>query len=296
MKTLLNTIASALFALISPAAGAQTTVPDTIAHITDATRLIITENPEEMKVMITRVENGDTITDDISRSLDNTVVRQRTWNSPLHTFSSGTNSKWDFCLGGPGIGWVNASGQPAGLGIEMGKSLEISWLNMVSVKYSMPHSVLSIGFGFDWRNYRISTSSHGFIPTENGGVGIGPYPEGTTSHGSRLKIFSMGVPVLWTQLLPLKWLDGRPLAITAGAVFNYNSHGSLQTKWTEADGTEATLKTNHIGHRRFSIDFIGLVKIGWGLNAYVRYSPNTVLRGAGQPRFKPFSTGLIFMY
>ena len=44
------------------------------------------------------------------------------------------------------------------------------------------------------------------------------------------------------------------------------------------------------------MDLIAIVKIGWGLNLYARYSPQTVLRGAGQLKFRPFSTGLILFY
>ncbi len=181
----------------------------------------------------------------------------------------------------------------------MGKSLEISWLNMISVKYSprvLRHTTFSIGFGFDWRNYRISTGQHRLISTEAGGVTTAPFPEGAAPHGSRLKVFGMGIPVLITQEIPVKWLDGSRGSISVGAVFNYNSHGSLKAEWTDSNGHEATYKTNHIGHRRFTLDLIGIVKVGWGLNLYARYSPQTVLRGAGQPKFRPFSTGLIFMY
>ena len=82
----------------------------------------------------------------------------------------------------------------------------------------------------------------------------------------------------------------------AGAVFNYNSHASLKTKWVTVDGDRAEQKTNHIGHRRFTVDFIGLVRIWSGVNLYVRYSPNSVLRGAGQPKFNPLSSGIILYY
>lgn len=283
--------------LLSAAASAQTVAPDTLSNITDATSVTITETPEQMNVRIVRVNESDTITELFSRSLDNKVVRQRRWNtSPLSAPVNGVNSKFDLCIGGPGIGWTNAVGQPDGLGIEMGKSLDISWLNMISVKYHLKRATVSVGVGFDWRNYRISTSSHRFTMSPEGTVTVTPYPKGAKAHGSRLKVFSIGIPVLWTQSLPFRWIDGNWFTITAGAVFNYSPHASLLAKWTTADGQEASERTSHIGHRRFSIDFIGMMKLGWGLNAYVRYSPNTVLRGAGQPRFRPFSTGLIFLF
>ncbi len=273
------------------------TPADTIADITDASRLVILENASTVSVKIADDAQGDSLTEILTRNVDNTVIKQRYWNSPFNILKDNGQSKFDLCIGGPGIGWVNATGQPDGLGIEMGKSLEISWLNMLSVKYTpWKWGTLSFGIGLDWRNYRISTSAHRMIPTEGDGIGIDSYPEGSTPHGSRLKVFSLGVPVMWTQSMPLRWLDGCYFNFTVGAILNYNGHGSLQTKWTEADGQEAVMKTNHIGQRLFTVDFIGMVKIGWGLQAYVRYSPQTVLRGKNRPQFKPLSTGLVFMF
>ncbi|MCM1400691.1 MAG: hypothetical protein NC189_01610 [Bacteroides sp.] len=268
---------------------------DTLVNISNASSVTVTESPSEMNVWIQRAEESDTITDVFSVKLENATVRQRQWANPLKAITGGS-SKWDVVLSGPSVGWVNAVGQPAGLGIEMGKSMEISWLNMLAVVYKLKHSELSVGFGFDWRNYRISTGVHRFAGTPEGGVCVEPYPEGSTPHGSRLKVFSMGIPVLWRQILPFNTLDGHRFSITAGVVLNYNSHGSMLAKWTTADGRDAEYRTNHIGQRRFTIDFLGIIHLGWGINAYVRYSPNTVLRGTGQPRFRPLSTGLLFAF
>lgn len=301
MKPHKQLAAALLLTLVTAASAAATPEqPDTLFNITDAGKLLITESPEGVSVKVIKPEaEGDTVTEILTRSFDEpTTVNLRRWTTPLSASKGHGMSRWEFCIGGPGIGWTSAQGQPDGLGVEMSKSLEISWLNALSLRYSMPWkwSTLSIGLGFDWRNYRISTSGVRFTPDGYGRTGYGPYPEGVTPHGSRLKVFSIGIPVLWTQGVPVKWLDGAPFDFSVGAVFNYNSHASLLTKWTEPDGRKAEQKSNHIGHRRFSIDLIALLKIGWGLNAYVRYSPQTVLRGAGQPKFRPLSAGLIFLY
>ena len=223
------------------------------------------------------------------------TVKAKKWRSALTLpLDKGRSSNWDLTVGGPGIGWVNACGQPEGMGVEMGKSLEISWLNMIAVKYRMPwkSSHLSIGFGLDWRNYRISTSQNRFIPTENGGVATGQYPDDVEAKGSRLKVFSLGVPLLWHQTLPFRFI-GDNCSLRLGAVFNYNPHASMKTKWETPDGEKAEQVTDHIGQRRFTIDFMAALHIGYGLNLYVKYSPNSVLRGSGQPSFTPLSSGLI---
>lgn len=295
MKQFISTTISFL-ALSSLSIAAQTPA-DTIADITDATRLIITESASEMSVKISTDSAGSDFTELLSRPLDNTTVKQRYWTSPLRSSMSGGDSKWDLTFGGPGIGWTNAIGQPDGLGIEMGKSLEISWFNAIAAVYRPTRWVgLSIGVGFDWRNYRISTSQHMFVPGDNGPVTVAPFPEGSTPHGSRLKVFSLGFPILYRQTVPLRWLDGNYFTFSLGAVLNINSHGSLLAKWTDANGDEAEMRRNDIGQRKFSIDFMGIMKIGWGINAYIRYSPQSVLKGAGSLQFKPLSVGLLLFY
>ncbi len=185
------------------------TPADTIADITDSSRLVILENASTVSVNIANDAQGDSLTEILTRDIDNTVIKQRYWNSPFKILKDNGKSKFDLCIGGPGIGWVNASGQPDYLGIEMGKSLEISWINMLSVKYTpWQWGTLSFGIGLDWRNYRISTSDHRMISTEGNGIGTDSYPEGSTPQGSRLKVFSLGFPVMWTQGMPLRWLDG----------------------------------------------------------------------------------------
>lgn len=272
---------------------------DTVLYVENPASVVITENPGGFDVTVisdtTPEANRMVYTDKFDKPV---TVKAKKWRSAITLpFDKNRSSDWDFTLGGPGIGWVNACGQPDGMGVELGKSLEISWLNMFAVKYRMPwkSSRLSIGFGLDWRNYRISTSDARFVPSGDGGVALAPYPEEATAKGSRLKVFSMGIPVIWQQHLPFK-LFGNKFLVGAGAVFNYNSHASLKTKWVTADGDRAEQKTNHIGHRRFTVDFIGLVRIWRGVNVYVRYSPNSVLRGAGQPKFNPLSSGIILYY
>lgn len=297
MKHIISTLILATASTASVAA--QAPVADTIADITDAKRIVITESPTGINVSVSRKAAGpDSLEVVIDRTLDNAVVKQQRWNSPFRAGNiSGGSSRWDLCVGGPGLGWIDAVGQPDGLGIEMGKSLEISWVNMLAVKYRFSRwSTISLGFGFDWRNYRISTSGSRFMPTPDGTVGIGTYPDNVVARGSRLKVFSMGIPLLYTQSLPLRWIDGSYFSVTVGAVFNYSPHASLLARWELPDGTDVEQKSNHIGHRRFSFDLMGMVKLGWGISAYVRYSPQTVLRGPSQPKFRPLSTGLIFMY
>lgn len=271
---------------------------DTLANVTDVTKLVITESATGVSVKTAHDEAGDSLTEILSRSLDgDVVVSQRRWSAPIMGERHKKIQRWDVFVGGPSIGWVNAVGAPNDVDIEMGKSLEISWLSMFGVLYRPNrYSELTISFGIDWRNYRISTSKTRFLPNQSGGVDVAPYPAGVIGKGSRLKVFGMGIPVMWKQYMPLRGLDGSRMSISAGVVLNYNSHGSLLTKWIDEEGRKAEQKSNHIGHRRFTFDLMAAISPGWDLNLYVRYCPQTVLRGAGQPEFRSFSTGIGYMF
>ncbi|MCM1482751.1 MAG: hypothetical protein NC043_00310 [Muribaculaceae bacterium] len=292
---------TAIFALSSASyASAMTEAPDTLLSVEHATEVTVTESPNGMKVEVKGLPSDSTFTTTYVRPFDSPIrINARRWNSPISLGSVSDNKPltWDLTVGGPGIGWINACGQPDGTGIEMGKSLEISWLHMIGVKYIAPWrtSSISLGFGFDWRNYRNSTSSARFIPLDNGTVGLAPYPDDVTHTSSRLKVFSMGLPLLWHQTLPFNLFSNRAI-ITLGAVFCYNSHASLRTAWTDADGVKVVQTSNDIGQRRFSVDMIAVLRLWGGLGVYARYSPNSVLRGAGQLQFRPLSTGLILYY
>ena len=271
--------------------------PDTVLSVCNPSTVSITETPEGFGVSVVSVTADGESRSDYSESFDTPVkVEAKRWRSPGCIGSSG-NSTWDIILGGPGIGWVNACGQPEGMGIEMGKSLEISWLNALAVCYRLPwrSSWITLGVGMDWRNYRISTGENRFVPTENGGVASGAYPEGVTPKGSRLKVFSIGLPLIWHQKMPFR-IFGDRCVVGFGAVFNYNPHASMKTKWEMPDGVKVVQNVDHIGHRRFSIDLIGAVRVWSGINLYVRYSPNSVLRGPGQPQFRPLSGGIMLYY
>lgn len=294
MKKTIITILGAMLCTAA-ATAASPEKADTVMSVDSPDRVTITESPDGVSIIVNGLKGDSTFVASHSRRFDApTRVNAKSWHAPIPL--SRSRSGWEFTIGGPGIGWTMAVGQPDGTGIEMGKSLEISWLNMVALAYRMPwqSSALSFGFGLDWRNYRNSTSASCFVPVD-GRVEIGSYADGVSGTSSRLKVFSLGIPVLWKQKLPFRML-GTQATLSLGAVFCYNSHASLRTCWTEPDGTKAVRTSNRIGQRRFSIDLIGLFTIAGPMSAYVRYSPNSVLRGPLQPHFRPFSTGLIFFY
>lgn len=211
--------------------------------------------------------------------------------------SSDCSSDGSAVMGGIGFGFVNAVGGEAGKYVEMGKSFEISVLNLIGVSYAVPGCMADVivGFGLGWKNYRITTPDMRFAMTDHN-VAMEPYPEAVTPKNSRIKVFSLGVPVYWEQRFPVNVMGGSRFSVALGAVFNYATHASLSTRWIDQSGKKITDKANDIGHRRFSADLLGIVRISSDVGIYVRYSPSTVLTDRAAPQFRSFSTGLLIGY
>ncbi len=293
----MRTIITTALIITAIAAMAQTERTDTLMISQRPSRAVITESPDGLKVTVI-TNNGDTTTESVylqPYSPDSQVKSKQSTNTgTATTFSDGVlgvkvkNRHWGIISGGLGIGLVNASGQPSGLGLQWGKSFEISWFNALAMRYSNRWLSVSLGLGFDWRNYKITTSGHRLCPNGEGGIGIAPYPDGTHHGASRIKVFSLGIPLLYTQKIP-----STTLSVTLGGILNFNTHASLKTWYTNPDGNHTEEYAEGFHHRRVTADLFGSLNFFKGNGIYVRYSPQTVLQGHNSPQFKPLSIGII---
>lgn len=195
---------------------------------------------------------------------------------PLFTDSVG----WNIYSGGFVIGWVNA---PSGLDVDMGHSMELGWLNVIGAKLNTGHGQrITMGVGIDWRNYKLCRGTR--YAWDDDHVWTDLYPTDATPRSSRLKVFSLTVPIILRQRLVNK------VDLMAGAIVNFNVHGSLETVY-DLDGTKITERTTRIHQVPVTADIFAGVK--WScLGAYVRYSPCHVLRQEHAPVFTSFSTGI----
>ena len=160
---------------------------------------------------------------------------------------------WDVVSGGLAVGMVNPTAQPEGFGLQWSKSFEISWLNIIAVKYRYRSMALSLGIGIDWRNYRMSGGETRMVLNDEGGIGLAPYPDGCLPGFSRIKVFSLGLPLLYSQRIAHRtYLQG-------GAIVNFNTNASLLTKYTSAEGNSMSVSTNSIHHRRVTLDYFGSI-------------------------------------
>lgn len=191
-----------------------------------------------------------------------------------------------------GIGLVGATGQADGMDVDMSNAgFELFLNNLFNWEYCpTKNTSLSLGFGVDWRNYRMKGNTR-FIKQGNEIV-LGGYPEGANIDFSRLKVFSMTLELMLKQRL-----FGN-VHLGAGGVVNFNTHGSLKTRYTVGSGKEKEgfkETTNNIHQKAVTFDLKGQLSIK-PIAFYIKYSPMNVLDTEFGPEFHSISAGALIQF
>lgn len=190
----------------------------------------------------------------------------------------------DVATGGYGYGFVGCLDQPQGMSMSMGRSFEFSMLEILGVKVARGINSLECGFGMTWRNYKGTDAQ--WVKAD-GQMGLVPFPEGTTHRWSRIKTFSLNIPLLYTVRA------GGHVDFTLGPVFGFTTHSSYNTGFTTTDGRTVKLSDGNVYPRLFTVDALAVVsydKVG----VYCRYAPMHPLRDGCGPQFSSISVGLMF--
>ena len=128
---------------------------------------------------------------------------------------------------------------------------------------------ISVGLGFDWRNYRMKNDTR-FMLVDEEVVGLGTYPQGAKPCFSRVKTFSVNVPLLFSHKFDKDW------GIGLGGVFNWNSYASIKTEFKQDGGTHKFVDKK-IGQRKFTVDAMAVLYNPL-FDIYLKYSPQDVLK------------------
>lgn len=258
---------------------------DSTAIFNNVQKVIVTESPSSVDIYI----DHDTDTTLISYPAGDNSLRESHREFKL---LRGRFADYEVSAGGFMLGFDYACNAPEGMHAEMGKSLEIGALELIGIHRRLPAGQsVSLGLGINWRNYR-STLGTVFQPVD-GHIELTTMPDGCRGRFSRIKIFSLQVPVLYHK--ELGRVSGLTASLAIGPVFNFNPHGSVKTSWYDSDNNKVTDTSNNIGHRHFSIDIMAQMRVGV-IGIYARYSPYKVLTGAAAPDFSSFSTGFTLFY
>lgn len=290
----LQHILPAIILLPTVAMAATTEPTDTLLNVATPSSIVINETTQGISISVNPLDGGETSTIDIAEYSRGKAISTSQSSSSYFEINLAdgapgyrASSHWSVISSGINIGLVNAMEQPAGYDLSWAKSFEIGWLNAIAISYRYRQASFSLGIGFDWRNYKTTTTSHRFVIDPATGIAPAPYPEGAIKGSSRIKVFSLGIPLLYKQRIP-----GTTLSFTAGGIFNLNTHASLLTTYTDSAGHSWEEYAEGISRRRVSFDIFGAVTFYKGCGLYVRYSPQSVLRGAGVPQFHPLSVGV----
>ncbi len=287
-------LAIMLICCASSAVTAQVTADTTI---TKSCRSVIIEMPDGETVVEVTDSTATTTRYPIRQSNTSVVrINKRVDVESNINVGLGHTSRWNVHCGGFSAGFVAALNHPEDMPVEMGKSWEFAWTEIIGIGFKASRTTeLRLGFGIDWRNYKISTPDRCFTFDDAGNVTTAPYPDiATHPVNSRLKIFNLQLPFAIKQKMPFR-LFRQQQWLAVGITLDFSPHASMLTRYATAEGNKVKISSDKIGQRRWSYELTGILGVSEKVGVYVRYQPLSVL-SSPQPDFGSLSTGLILFY
>lgn len=277
--------------------------PDTLLNIENPTELIILESEKGSVIAVNGVPgNPDFKASVVTDYPDDAVVKssqRHIRKTDILSLGPGgityynsipkSNQGWSLGMDGVCIGLTNSLNQPDPKAIQWAKSFEICWMSCIKLSYNFSRQLkFSIGLGFDWRNYKISTSRYRLVASGNKGIEYAEYPDGATPKNSRLKVFSLQLPLLFRCHIPNSCLE-----LAVGPILNFNTYASVKSLYWDKDYKEIKDFTKDIIPQRTTVDFFLNLQYSL-LGIYARYSPMKVMDYSSL-NFNPLTVGISLM-
>ncbi len=189
-----------------------------------------------------------------------------------------------FEMGAPSIGWVSALNAPEGMDVDMGASYELMWDKMLNWVYypTKGNFSFSMGLGLNWKNFRMTGRTRFIKEVDN--LVLSDYPEGADIQFSRIKVFSLMVPLMYNQRIY------RNISFSVGPVLNFNTYASLKTRY-KLDGEKTKEMDKNLHQSPVTIDLMARFSFRV-VGLYVKYSPCNVLHTDFGPKFNALSAGI----
>lgn len=259
----------------------------------DASDILVTENDTHVTISFNSKDNTSVnycyqIPDPQNRYLQSYVGRS---SNDLSILLSRPTSpvKWLLITDGIGFGWVTPLKSSQPMDVSMWSSNEIVWNNIIGVMMSRGHHSLTAGLGIDWREFVTKGKSY-FNKSDDGQIGMVNYEEGMDNCSSRIKIFSLQIPVMYG----LSFGRHDDFGIKLGPVVNFNTGGNIKTTY-KVGSRDYKVVTHHIRQRPVTVDVMGIVRYKM-IGVYVRYAPMNVFRDSCGLEFGSLSTGLMISF
>lgn len=294
-------IISILLALMPCVVVSASEKTDTLLSIVSADSVVIIDNSTEIKVNIVegsaQQELGIAVKPGAERvfkvsKVQNKSKSKNTRNVPEINISYKKfgKSRWDGIIGGLGFGMVNAVDGPASMSHQMTKSWEISMLYVLGVRYSF-HKWSSLNFGFGLTGRSLNVGNGMRYVADGTGVSLTTFPEGAVNTYSDIYTFSIDMPLLFRQYLPIK-LDGRHrMSFILGGILNFNTYSSVSNHYSMPDNRRYDDKLDGRHHKPVTWQLMGGIYFNNWLGAYVKYMPVEPMKHDVMS-YKPLSVGL----
>lgn len=191
-----------------------------------------------------------------------------------------------------GIGLVSATGQADDMNVKIGNAgMEFILNNLFNWRFQPTRNThFTLGFGVDWRNYRMKGDRRFLKDGDN--LLVAPYPDGADINFSRIKVFSM------TLELMLKQRIYKGISLHVGPVVNFNTHASIKTRYSVGSGKDKERfkeTSSDICQNPVTVDFKGQLNFK-NIGFYFKYSPTNTLDTDWGPEFKSISTGIVMRF
>lgn len=145
------------------------------------------------------------------------------------------------------------------------------------------HSTFSFGPGVTFRNFAL-TGDKTMSLTTDGDLLIRSFPEGSVPKISKLRVFSVNLPLLYS----FSFGDG--FGFTVGPVFNLNTSSSIVNKY-RVDGDKQKDKFKRAHCNLATVEGLFQINLKY-LSLYVKYSPMSVMDKKYCPEFTTWTFGI----
>lgn len=284
MKKYVKTILATILCLSTLAVKAYPSLENdtTLILSADTVRLINSNSTYRVEVKGTKENPQYQYNYTITQDSATIAVTRQGWDFkvPFINKRKENKNKWETGIGGISVGFIQPIGAPDMLNTNMGRSFEISMPRLLYFEYNR----FSLAGGINWKNYRMMGKN--YFNKDGNNLVLDRHPDSVNPDFSRLKIFSWTVSCFYE--IPIS----RNYGIMFGPMLNFNTHGSMLTRYTTAEGEKMKMKDKNIHQNPVTIDLLIDFRIFKTLHVYMKYAPCNVLQSDFGPEFSSFSTGL----
>lgn len=298
---------SILLALMPCAVVFASEKTDTLLNVARADSVVIIDNTTELKVNIiegnTQQELGVAVEPGAERVFKVSKVSSKSRKSKTQEINipgktqeinipgkKRCSSLWDGIIGGLGFGMVNAVDGSSALSHQMTKSWEISLLYVLGVRYQLHKwSSLNFGLGITGRSLNLGDGTR--YVADGSGITAVAFPDGAVKTHADIYTFSIDMPLLFRQYLPIK-LDGHHrMSFFLGGILNFNTYSSVSSHYLMPDNRLYDEKLDGKHHKPVTWQLMGGIYFNNWLGAYVKYMPVEPMKHDVMS-YKPLSVGL----